>query len=110
VRGSLPWWEHLEETKMNLSVTRDDIDAYRLRLDRPLLRWDRHVGACQECLSVGTHLCMDGEDLASEVRRARLALVRAEARILDRETRLLRKAVPSAPFAWLRIGRPGPRP
>ncbi|HLM90551.1 MAG TPA: hypothetical protein VK424_00620 [Thermoplasmata archaeon] len=95
---------------MQFAGATKDLDEYRLRVDRPLLRWDRHVSGCPECLWAGTQMCLDGEDLASQVRQARLALVRAEARVHVREAKLLRLPLRADPLGWLRVGRAGAHP
>jgi hypothetical protein len=52
------------------------------RMDTYLLRWDRHVGGCPECLSTGTDLCAEARYFALEVEKARDRLARLQTRAL----------------------------
>jgi len=95
---------------MQFAGATKDLDEYRLRVDRPLLRRDRHVSGCPECLWAGTQMCLAGADLASQVRQARFALMRAEARVHVRDARLMHLPLRANPLGWLRVSRASAHP
>jgi hypothetical protein len=81
----------------------------QLAIDRPLLRWDRHVEGCPDCLMTGLRMCAEAQCLAEEVRIARLALERGEARARDRAARPAKIPLVSALPRRLRFARVGLR-
>jgi hypothetical protein len=56
------------------------IHPLQQRMERYLLRWDRHLDGCDQCLAIGTELCAEGGYLQLEVEKARDALARISLR------------------------------
>jgi hypothetical protein len=69
------------ETDAELAGPESDHPLQR-RMDAYLLRWDRHVGGCGDCLATGTGLCAEARYLALEVEKARNRLARLQTRAL----------------------------